>query len=225
MLRDIPCEWPIMSSRWSLLMTRPRPAYWSIELKLASYWLITRPSSTMSSPRTGILSMNRFEREEGNSEPLLLLALFNQSTPSWGWGGVVVVVAHVIIVSAPVQRIRLWGFSVLFRTCGLLGQGTRTWTWAWQKSIQFRFWLHTIKVKYANKYPSLSTGESRDLTVFDFSPIIFHSMVTIFNLKFLPCCFCFKLVIYLFVMQRGFLLCFMSNMAANKTIYSLEPSR
>ena len=35
----------------------------------------------------------------------------------------------------------------------------------------------------------------------------------------------FLFQVYLFVMQRGFLLCFMSNMAANKTIYSLEPSR
>ena len=44
----------------------------------------------------------------GHSEPLLLLALFYQSTPSWGWGGVAV--AHVIIVSAPVQIIGFWVF-------------------------------------------------------------------------------------------------------------------
>ena len=40
----------------------------------------------------------------GHSEPLLLLALFYQSTPSClkviGWGGVVV--AHKILLSAPV---------------------------------------------------------------------------------------------------------------------------
>ena len=39
---------------------------------------------------------------------------------SWGWGGVV---AHVIIVSAPVQRIGFWGFSVLVTTFGS-GLGT-----------------------------------------------------------------------------------------------------
>ena len=35
---------------------------------------------------------------------------------SCGWGGWVGWVAHVIIVSAPVQRIGFWGFSVLVRT-------------------------------------------------------------------------------------------------------------
>ena len=52
----------------------------------------------------------------GHSEQLLFFALFYQSTPSClkvvggvvGWGGVVV--AHVIIVSAPVQRIGFLGF-------------------------------------------------------------------------------------------------------------------
>ena len=46
---------------------------------------------------------------------------------SWGWGGVVGWVAHVIIVSAPVQRIGFWGFSVLIRTfwsgLGTVGMG------------------------------------------------------------------------------------------------------
>ena len=37
---------------------------------------------------------------------------------SWGWWGRGVVVAHVIIVSAPVQRIGFWGFSVSIRTFG-----------------------------------------------------------------------------------------------------------
>ena len=46
----------------------------------------------------------------GHSEPLSLLALFYQSTPSclkvMGWGGgVVVVVAHKILVSAPVPLV------------------------------------------------------------------------------------------------------------------------
>ena len=56
-----------------------------------------------------------------HSEQLLFLALFYQSTPSClkvvggvGWGGV----AHVIIESAPVQRIGFWGFSDLVRTFG-----------------------------------------------------------------------------------------------------------
>ena len=40
MLRDIPCKRPIMSSRWSLLITRLRPPHWSIGPVLASYWLI-----------------------------------------------------------------------------------------------------------------------------------------------------------------------------------------
>ena len=48
----------------------------------------------------------------GHSEQLLFFALFYQSTPSClkvggGGGGVV---AHVIIVSAPVQRIGFLGF-------------------------------------------------------------------------------------------------------------------
>ena len=37
---------------------------------------------------------------------------------SCGWGGWVGWVAHVIIVSAPVQRIGFWGFSVSIRTFG-----------------------------------------------------------------------------------------------------------
>ena len=42
-----------------------------------------------------------------------------QSTPSClKVGGGVGWVAHVIIVSAPVQRIGFWGFSVLVRTFG-----------------------------------------------------------------------------------------------------------
>ena len=58
----------------------------------------------------------------GHLEPLLLLALFHQRTPSCfkvrGWVGWVV--AHVILVSAKV---------LLVLTLGLW-----TWTWAWQKS-------------------------------------------------------------------------------------------
>ena len=57
----------------------------------------------------------------GHSEQLLFFALFYQSTPSClkvvggGWGGVV---AHVIIESAPVQRIGFWGFLDLVLTLG-----------------------------------------------------------------------------------------------------------
>ena len=69
----------------------------------------------------------------GHSEPLLQLTLFYQSTPlslkvvgGW-WGGVV---AHVIIVSAPVQRIGFGAFQTLsglrFRTWDLFGQGIGT---------------------------------------------------------------------------------------------------
>ena len=48
--------------------------------------------------------------QEGHSEQLLFFALFYQSTPSClkVVGGVVV--AHVIIESAPVQRIGFLGF-------------------------------------------------------------------------------------------------------------------
>ena len=69
--------------------------------------------------------------QEGHSEQLLFFALFYQSTPSClkvvGGGGGGGVVAHVIIVSAPVQRIGFLGFLDLVylrvRNWGLLGQG------------------------------------------------------------------------------------------------------
>ena len=52
----------------------------------------------------------------GQSEPLLLLALFYQSTPSWlkvmGGGGVVLV-AHVILVSAQVPLVLTLGLLTL----------------------------------------------------------------------------------------------------------------
>ena len=56
----------------------------------------------------------------GHSEQILFFALFYQSTPSClkVVGGVGWWVAHVIIVSAPVQRIWFWGFLVLVRAFG-----------------------------------------------------------------------------------------------------------
>ena len=65
----------------------------------------------------------------GHSETVLLLALFDQSTPSWikviGWcGGGGGVVAHVILVSAhgPNPSFFLfWGTFI--QLGGLLGQG------------------------------------------------------------------------------------------------------
>ena len=68
----------------------------------------------------------------GHSEQLLFFVLFHRSTPSClkvgggvGWGGVVV--AHVIIVSAPVQRIGFLGF---FRLGLTLGSGfDACWDW------------------------------------------------------------------------------------------------
>ena len=61
--------------------------------------------------------------------------------------------------------------------------------------------------------------ESRDLDVLYIFSFNGHNI----QFEVSPPLFLFQ--VYLFVMQRGFLLCFMSNMAANKTIYSLEPSR
>ena len=54
----------------------------------------------------------------GHSEPLLLLALFYQSTPSClkvGGGGVGGPCDYCV---SPVQRIGFWGFSDLVRTFG-----------------------------------------------------------------------------------------------------------
>ena len=74
------------------------------------------------------------ESQGGQSEPLLFFAHFYQSTPSClkvRGGGVV---AHVIIVSAQSKELGFGDFQTLSgllgQDLGLLGQGTRTWTWA-----------------------------------------------------------------------------------------------
>ena len=72
----------------------------------------------------------------GHSEQLLFFALFYQSTPSClkvigGVGWVGGVVAHVIIVSAPVQRI---GFLVFFRLGLTLGSRFGA-CWGWDRGL------------------------------------------------------------------------------------------
>ena len=70
-----------------------------------------------------------------HSETVLLLALFDQSTPSWikviGWGGGGGgVVAHVILVSALGPNPSFFPFlGDFYSTWGPVGTGARTWTW------------------------------------------------------------------------------------------------
>ena len=69
-----------------------------------------------------------------HSETVLLLALFDQSTPSWikviGWcGGGGGVVAHVILVSALGPNPSFSFLGGLLFNLGLVGTGAWTWTW------------------------------------------------------------------------------------------------